>query len=187
MADNKTSIFTALRGNMRAYAITWVTTFFASIVNAIWTTYVFHFDFVSSIDGALASQIGVVLLNELYLLWTVIVFRKSLFSIGAPLHILLILLNALFILLLIYSPMMAFKAFGAVIHAEISGHSPIYDQIASWSDTAMAWALQRSDLNIETIHTQYGSVLEKVLFGVSVVVALAYVRSFFSMKKGAAA
>ncbi len=184
--SDKTSIFTVLRGNMRAYAITWVTTFFASIINSVWTTYVFHFDFVSSIDGALASQIGVVLLNELYLLWTVFAFRKSLFSIGAPVHLLLITLNALFILLLIYSPMMAFKAFGAVTHAEISGHSPIYDQIGGWADTAMLWITQRTDLDISTIHTQYGSVLEKVLFGVSIVVALAYVRSFFSLKKSAA-
>ncbi|MBW8733825.1 MAG: hypothetical protein JF571_05885, partial [Asticcacaulis sp.] len=118
MANDKSkSMFTLLSGNMQAYVISWVTTFFASLVNAVWTTYVFHFDFVSSIDGALASQIGVVLLNEIYLLYAVFHGWRKLFSAAGPVFLLLIALNTLVVCLLIYAPMMAFKAFGAVTHA----------------------------------------------------------------------
>lgn len=181
--DKSQSMFALLSGNMRAYVISWVTTFFASLINSVWTTWVFHFDFVSSIDGALASQIGIVLLNELYLLYAVFSGRRKLLSASGPLFLVLILLNAAVICLLIYAPMMAFKAFAAVIHAEISGHSPIYDQITGLSDQVVAFVMNRPHWELPQIHAQYGSLMVTWQGVLGIVVALIYVTSFFRKKR----
>ncbi len=167
---------------MEAYTISWVSTFFASIVNVVWTVYVFHYDFVSNIDGALASQIGVVLLNELFLLWSVIASRKYLFGIGAPVNIMWILLTAVFILLLIYAPMTAFKTYAMVVHVEISGHSPLYDQINHYFDEAFNFAVTQSHVDVAALKAQYGQMVVRGLSVVSGLVALVYVRSFFKVK-----
>jgi len=181
--DKSQSMFALLSGNMQAYVISWVTTFLASLVNAVWTTYVFHFDFVSSIDGALASQIGIVLLNELYLLYAIVHGRGKLFSPAGPVFLLLIALNAVVICLLIYAPMMAFKLFGSVINAEISGHSPIYDQISGLSDQVVAFFMNRPHWDLPQIHSQYGSLLVTWQGVAGVVIALIYLTSFFGRKK----
>jgi hypothetical protein len=181
--DKSQSMFALLSGNMQAYVISWVTTFFASLVNAVWTTYVFHFDFVSSIDGALASQIGVVLLNELYLLYAIFHGRHKLFSPAGPIFLALIALNAAVICLLIYAPMMAFKAFGYVIHAEISGHSPIYDQISGLSDKVVALFMNRPHWDLPQIHAQYGSLMVTWQGIAGVVIGLFYLTAFFRKKR----
>jgi hypothetical protein len=181
--DKSQSMSALLSGNMQAYVISWVTTFFASLVNAVWTTWVFHFDFVSSIDGALASQIGVVLLNELYLLYAIFHGRHKLFSPAGPVFLLLIALNAVVICLLIYAPMMAFKLFGSVIHAEISGHSPIYDEISGLSDKVVAFFMNRPAWALPEIHSQYGSLLVTWQGVAGIVIALIYLTSFFRKKR----
>ncbi|WP_443748227.1 hypothetical protein [Asticcacaulis solisilvae] len=181
--DKSQSMFALLSGNMQAYVISWVTTFFASLINSIWTTWVFHFDFVSSIDGALASQIGVVLLNELYLLYAIFRGGRKLFSPSGPIFLVLIALNAAVICLLIYAPVMAFKAFGYAIHAEISGHSPIYDEISGLSDKVVAFFMNRPAWALPQIHSQYGSLLVTWQGIVGVVIALIYLTSFFRRKR----
>ena len=181
--DTHRSIFSLLGRNMQAYTISWVSTFFASIVNVLWTVYVFHYDFVSNIDGALASQIGVVLLNELFLLWSVWNSRKYLFGIGGPVNTLWILLTAAFILLLIYAPMTAFRAYGALTHAEIAGHSPLYDVISGYSDAALNFVIDRSHVDVAALRAEYGQLIERGLMGVSGLVALVYLRAFFKVKK----
>lgn len=181
--DKSQSMFALLHGNMQAYVISWVTTFFASLVNAVWTTYVFHFDFVSSIDGALASQIGVVLLNELYLLYAIFHGWRKLFSPAGPIFLVLVALNVIVVCLLIYAPMMAFKAFGAATHAEISGHSPIYDQISGLSDQVMAFVMNRPHWDLPQIHSQYGSLLVTWQGVAGVVIGLFYLTAFFRRKR----
>jgi hypothetical protein len=177
-----TSIFSLLSGNMKAYTISWVGTFFSSIVNALWTTYVFHYDFVSNVDGALASQIGVILLNQIYLLVSVFVSRKSLFGIGTPVNLALILMNVLFICLLIYAPMVAFKLFGALTHMEISGHSPLYDQINTYSNVLVRLGAGWANVDLAQLQALYGEPIGKGLSILSGVVALWYVRAFFTRK-----
>ncbi|ESQ73683.1 hypothetical protein [Asticcacaulis sp. AC402] len=178
------SIFSLLGGNMKAYTLSWIATFFASLVNSVWTTYVFRYDFVSNIDGALASQIGVIMLNLLYLLWSVILSRKYLFGIGAPVNVLWILLNAAFICLLIYAPMMAFKLFATFNGAEISGGgAPLYDMIGSYSDRLGRLFIDSSGVDVAALREQYGNVIERGLGIFSALIALLYLRSFFSGRK----
>ncbi len=182
--DTHKSIFSLLSRNMQAYTISWVSTFFASVVNVLWTVYVFHYDFVSNIDGALASQIGVVLINELFLLWSVWNSRKYLFGIGGPVNTVWILLTAAFILLLIYAPMTAFKLYGALTRAEISGHSPLYDAINHYSDIVFNFAVTESRVDVAGLKAQYGDMIAKGLAGLSGLVALVYLRSFFKGREG---
>ncbi|HVZ29472.1 MAG TPA: hypothetical protein VG839_03695 [Asticcacaulis sp.] len=179
------SIFSLLSGNMKAYTISWVSTFFTSIVNALWTTHVFHYDFVSNIDGALASQIGIILLNEIYLLFSVIASRKYLFGIGTPVNLALILMNAGFICLLIYAPMTAFKMFAALSHIDIAGHSPLYDQINGISNTIVRLAAGWTHVDLAQLQSLYGKPVGKGLSILSGLIALWYVRSFFKGKKAA--
>ena len=173
------SIFSLLRHNMQAYTISCVSTFFSSVVNVLWTVYVFRYDFISNIDGAMASQIGVVLLNELFLLWSVWNSRKYLFGIGGPVNTLWIGLTAAFILLLIYAPMTAFKTYAMLVNVDISGHSPLYDEINTYSDFVFKFAINASHVDIVALQTQYGGLVEKGLSVVSGLIALIYLRSFF--------
>ncbi|EGF91314.1 hypothetical protein ABI_27290 [Asticcacaulis biprosthecium C19] len=178
------SIFSLLGGNMKAYTLSWVATFFASLVNSVWTTYVFRYDFVSNIDGALASQIGVIMLNLLYLLWSVVLSRKYLFGIGAPVNVFWILLNAAFICLLIYAPMMAFKLFAQFNGVEISGSgAPLYDMVGSYSDQLGRLFIDTSGVDVAALREQYGNVIERGLGIFSALIALLYLRSFFSGRK----
>ncbi len=177
--DRHTSIFSLLKRNMEAYTISWVTTFFSSIVNVVWSVYVFHYDFVSNIDGALASQIGVVLLNELFLLYSVVASRKYLFGIGGPINTLWILLTAAFILLLIYAPMTAFKTYAMFAHVQIEGHSPLYDEINTYSATVFNFIDGMVNIDVPGLQAKYGGLIEKALAGLSGLVALVYLRSFF--------
>ncbi len=180
--DTHKSVFSLLSGNMKAYTISWVSTFFASIVNAVWTTYVFRYDFVSNIDGALASQIGVVLLNELYLLFAVVVSRKYLFGIKTPLSLALIAMNAAFICLLIYAPMVAFKLFGALNHLDISGHSPLYDQINGGSNVIVKLLAGWAHVDLVQLEDAYGKPIGKGLSILSAIIAIWYVSSFFQKR-----
>ncbi len=177
------SIFSLFSRNMQAYTISWVSTFFSSIVNVLWTVYVFRYDFVSNIDGALASQIGVVALNELFLIWSVIKSRKYLFGIGGPVNTLWILLTAAFILLLIYAPMTAFKAYAMVAGVEISGHSPLYDEINHYFDVVFNFAVTESHVDVAGLKAQYGVMVERGLSVLSGLVALLYLRAFFRGKR----
>ncbi len=179
--DSHKSIFSLLNWNMRAYAISWVTTFLSSIVNVVWSVYVFHFDFVSNIDGALASQIGVVVLNELYLVWSIFVSRKYLFGIGAPVNMVWLSLTAAFICLLIYAPMMAFGAFASLTGVTISGHSPLYDAIGNASNGLLAWVLDRSRIDLGAVRG-YAVLFRRGMGTLSVVVGLFYLRAFFRRK-----
>jgi hypothetical protein len=178
------SIFSLLSGNMKAYTISWVSTFFSSIVNAVWTHYVFHYDFISNIDGALASQIGIILLNQFYLLFSVIASRKYLFGLGAVVNLALILMNAAFICLLIYAPMVAFKLFAALNHIDIAGHSPLYDQINGYSNTIVKLGAGWANVDLAQLQSVYGKPIGKGLSILSGLIALWYVRSFFKAKKG---
>lgn len=184
MQEHK-SIFALLRHNMQAYTISWVSTFFSSIVNVLWTVYVFHYDFVSNIDGALASQIGVVMLNELFLIWSVVASRKYLFGIGGPVNVLWILFTAVFILLLIYAPMVAFKAYAGLTHVEISGHSPLFDQIDGYSNEVVRFVAGRTNVDLARLQALYGKPIGKGLGLLSGLIALWYVRSFFASRKAA--
>lgn len=181
--DTHRSIFSLLSRNMQAYTISWVTTFFSSIVNVLWTVYVFRYDFVSNIDGALASQIGVVVLNELFLLWSVWNSRKYLFGLGGPVNTVWIGLTALFILLLIYAPMTAFKTYGMLADVQIDGHSPLYDAINHYFDVVFTFAVNESHLDVEGLRSRYGDLLAKGLGALSGVIALVYLRSFFVGRK----
>ncbi len=177
------SIFSLLSGNMKAYTISWVSTFFSSVVNAVWTTHVFHYDFVSNIDGALASQIGIILLNQFYLLFSVIASRKYLFGIGTPVNLALILMNAAFICLLIYAPMVAFKMFAALSHIEIAGQAPLFDQIEGYSNIIVRLCAGWANVDLEHLQSLYGKPIGKGLSILSGLIALWYVRSFFKAKK----
>jgi len=176
------SIFSLLGRNMQAYTISWVTTFFSSIVNVFWSTQVFHYDFVSNIDGALASQIGVVLINELFLLYSVWASRKNLFGIGGIVNTFWILLTAAFICLLIYAPMIAFNAYASLSHVEISGHSPLYDEINSYSDVILKFVASVSNQGLNSLHVKYDDVIGNVVAVVSAVIALFCLSSFFRRK-----
>ena len=181
-----TSIFSLLGRNMQAYTISWVTTFFSSIVNVLWTVYVFKYDFVSNIDGALASQIGVVCLNELFLLYSVILSRKYLFGrLGGMINTLWILLTAAFIFLLIYAPIAAFDSYARLTHVEISGHSPLYDQIKGYSAALLGFAGGLTHFDPEALQTRYGAMPGLLLNGLSLVVALFFLRAFFRSRKAA--
>ncbi len=176
------SIFSLLSRNMQAYTISWVTTFFSSIVNVFWSTQIFHYDFVSNIDGALASQIGVVLINELFLLYSVWGSRKNLFGFGGIVNTVWILLTAAFICLLIYAPMIAFKAYASFSGVEISGHSPLYDEINSYSDVVINFVMSVSHQGLSGLHAQYDLVIGRVIGAVSGVIALICLLSFFRKK-----
>ena len=177
------SIFSLMARNMQAYTISWVTTFISSIVNVVWSTQVFHYDFVSGIDGALASQIGVVLVNELFLLWSVWISRKYLFGFGAIINLLLIVLMAAFICLLIYAPMTAFKTYAMLIGAQISGNSPLFDQINTWSGKLMGFVGTLSQIAPSQFHAQYDRLLSHLAATISGIVALLFLLSFIHRKK----
>lgn len=181
--ESHKSIFSLLGRNMQAYTISWATTFFSSIVNVVWSVYVFHFDFVSNIDGALASQIGVVLLNELFLLYSVFISRKYLFGIGAIVNSLWIALTAAFICLLIYAPMLAFKIYAAFVGVEINGHSPLYDEINSYSDALITFASHATPANVASLHIQYDGLLGRIIGAVSGLIAVVCLLSFFRRKR----
>lgn len=177
------SIFSLMGRNMQAYTISWVTTFFSSIVNVLWSTQVFHYDFVSGIDGALASQIGVVLVNELFLLYSVWISRKYLFGIGAIVNVTWIVLMAAFICFLIFAPMTAFKTYAQLVGVEISGHSPLYDEINAWSGQLMAYVASAIQFDMAGFHTRYDAMFGQVSGWISGLVALVFVVTFFHRKK----
>ena len=181
--ESHKSIFSLMGRNMQAYTISWVTTFISSIVNVVWSTQVFHFDFVSNIDGALASQIGVVMLNEVFLLWSVWISRKYLFGIGAIVNILWIVIMAGFICFLIFAPMTAFKAYASVVGAQIGGHSPLYDAIDAWSGRLLAFAGTMASMAPSAFHAQYDRLLSHMAAAVSGVVALVCLLSFIHRKR----
>lgn len=173
------SIFSLLGRNMQAYTISWVTTFFSSIVNVFWSTQVFHYDFVSNIDGALASQIGVVMINELFLLYSVWASRKNLFGIGGIVNTFWILLTAAFICLLIYAPMIAFNTYASLSGVEIAGHSPLYDEINGYSDVILKFVASISQEGLNGLRVKYDDMVGHVIAVVSGVVALLCLSSFF--------
>ncbi len=181
--ESHKSIFSLIGRNMQAYTITWVTTFFTSIVNVVWSTQVFHYDFVSNIDGALASQIGVVLVNEAFLLYSVWISRKYLFGIGGIVNALWILIMAAVICFLIYAPMTAFKTYAALDGVEISGHSPLYDEINAWSGQIMAFVSAVTSSRLSAFHAQYDALFGQMSGWISGVVALVFVLSFIHRKR----
>ena len=181
--ESHKSIFSLIGRNMQAYTITWVTTFVTSIVNVLWSTQVFHFDFVSNIDGALASQIGVVLVNELFLLYSVWISRKYLFGIGGIVNAVWILLMAAVICFLIYAPMTAFKTYALLQGVEISGHSPLYDEINSWSGQIIAFVSAVASRHLSAFHAQYDALFGQVSGWISGAVALVFVLSFIHRKR----
>ena len=181
--ESHKSIFSLIGRNMQAYTITWVTTFFTSIINVVWSTQVFHYDFVSNIDGALASQIGVVLMNELFLLYSVWISRKYLFGLGSLVNTLWILLMAAVICFLIYAPMTAFKTYAMVQGVEISGHSPLYDEINAWSGQIIAFVSATANSHLPAFHAQYDALFGQMSGWISGVVAALFVLSFIHRKR----
>ena len=170
MIEKHKSVFSLLIWSMRAYSVSWVVTFASSLINAIWMTYVFKFDFLSSIDGALANQIGIVLLNELYLLFSVVVGWKIFFEKSALFNLFIILLSAAFISLLIYAPIIAFNLFAELNHFVISGHSPLYDLIHSYSLQLLGFAKHLATANVNEVEAPLKALINKTAGAISIVV-----------------
>jgi hypothetical protein len=166
MIEKHTSVFSLLVWSLRAYTLSWVVTFVSSIINVLWMTYVFRFDFVSSVDGALANQIGIVLLNELYLLVSVLAGWKVFFSKAWLFNLLIILISAAFIGLLLYAPIIAFNLFAHYTHAEITGHSPLYDRITGYAAEAFSTVDSLSHSDIDSVRVPLKDLFDKV-FGVA--------------------
>ena len=166
-----TSVFSLLVWSLRAYTLSWIVTFVSSVVNVLWMTYVFKFDFVSSVDGALANQIGVVLLNELMLLFSVLRGWNVFFSKGFIFNLLIILLSAGFIGLLIYAPIIAFNIFAQATHVQISGNSPLYDLITGYSTRVLDYIGHLSSSDIDAVRALFDKVLGAAS-AIGVVIAL---------------